>query len=92
MSSLTMTDLAAPMRALRLLAADFPDLPAVNVAISRIYPGQLELACHDGFDVFETWRQALGIPLESVTYTELEEVPTRVLEASVDYLSLIHIS
>ncbi|WP_411121290.1 hypothetical protein [Streptomyces sp. x-19] len=84
MSALTMSDLAAPMRALRLLAADFADLPAVNLGISRIYPGRLELSCHDGFDVFEAWREALAIPPEAVTHDELDK-DTRTLEADVDF-------
>ncbi|PNE41612.1 hypothetical protein [Streptomyces noursei] len=88
MSTLTMSDLAAPVRALRLLAADFPDLPAVDFGISRVFPDLLELSCHDGFSVFEAWREALGIPLDSVTYTELPVSSTRVLEARIDYASV----
>ncbi|WP_275463766.1 hypothetical protein [Streptomyces noursei] len=85
MNALVMSDLAAPMRALRLLAADFADLPAVNVEISRIYPGRLELSCHDGFAVFEAWREALAIPPETVTHGELDE-GTRTLKAYIDFV------
>ncbi|MGG7574749.1 hypothetical protein [Streptomyces sirii] len=91
MSTLTMNDLAAPLRALRLLTADFPDLPAVNVDVSRHYPGRLELSCHDDLGTFEAWREAVGIPPESVTYKEQSAGCTRVLRAATDYAG-VHLS
>lgn len=80
-----MNDLAAPVRALRLLAADFPDLPVVNVGVSRLYPDRLELVSHDDLGAFEAWREAVGILPESVTYKEQSAGRTRVLSASIDY-------
>ncbi|MFC0601858.1 hypothetical protein [Streptomyces palmae] len=88
MSELTMSDLAASMRALRVLVADFPDLPAVNVEVSRRYPGRLELIVHEGLGVFEVWREALGIPVESVTCSGPRAGCPLVLEASVDYAGI----
>ncbi|GGI67082.1 hypothetical protein [Wenjunlia tyrosinilytica] len=67
---LTLKDLAGPLRALRTLAAEFPDLPAVDVQVSPIYPDSLELTLHDDLSAFETWREALGIAAETVTYHE----------------------
>ncbi|MFG2529259.1 hypothetical protein [Streptomyces sp. NPDC048516] len=93
MNNQTMSDLAAPLRLLRLLATDFPDLPAMNVDVSTLFPDQLELVSHDGFGTFEAWRAAVGILPESVTYAEQSEGQTRVLRAATDYagtrLSLI---
>ncbi|MEK2475535.1 hypothetical protein [Streptomyces noursei] len=80
-----MSDLAVPLRALRLLAADFPGLPAMNVDVSTLFPNQLELVSHDGFGEFEAWRSALGIRSESVEYTEQSGGRTRVLRAETDY-------
>ncbi|WP_148588849.1 hypothetical protein [Streptomyces sp. WAC01526] len=85
MSNQTMSDIAAPLRLLRLLAADFPDLPAMNVDVSTIFPDQLELVSHDDFGAFEAWRSVLGIQPETVTYGEQSEGRTRVLRAAVDY-------
>lgn len=93
MNNQTMNDLAAPLRLLRLPATDFPDLPAVNVDVSTIFPDQLELRSHDDFGTFEAWREAVGILPESVTYAEQSAGRTRVLRAATDYagarLSLI---
>lgn len=85
MNAWILSDLAAPLRVLRLLAADFPGLPAVNVDVSTIYPDQLELVSHGDFGVFEAWRSALGILPESVEYHEQSGGRTRVLRADIDY-------
>ncbi|MFJ5802974.1 hypothetical protein [Streptomyces decoyicus] len=82
---LTMADLATPLRLLRLLAVDHPDLPAVNVDVSTIFPNQLELVSHDDFHAFEAWRSALGIQPETITYAEQSGGRTRLLRAAVDY-------
>ncbi|MFG2137289.1 hypothetical protein [Streptomyces sp. NPDC048650] len=93
MNTQTMNDLAAPLRLLRLLATDFPDLPAMNVDVSTLFPDRLELVSHDDFGTFEAWRAAVGILPESVTYAEQSAGRTRVLRAATDYagvrLSLI---
>ncbi|MGW8351054.1 hypothetical protein [Streptomyces wedmorensis] len=63
-----MADLSAPLVALRLLAADFPHLPAPCVEISTIYPELLSLSFHDNLTGFETWREALNVAAESVVH------------------------
>lgn len=82
--SLTLDDLTVPLRALRLLAADFGHLSAPAVSVSTIYPDRLELSFHDDLAGFEAWRDALGIPPEAVVYREQSDGRTRVLTASAD--------
>ncbi|MEU5543569.1 hypothetical protein AB0G85_14410 [Streptomyces sioyaensis] len=85
MTSLTMNDLAAPLGLLRLLAADFAGLPAVNVDVSTIFPNTLELISHDDFGAFEAWRSALDIDAGSVSYAEQSGGRTRVLKAETKH-------
>lgn len=68
MSPLALADLSAPLIALRLLAAEFPHLPAPTVEVSPIYPERLELSFHDNFAGFEAWREALNIASGSVVH------------------------
>ncbi|MFE7842561.1 hypothetical protein ACFU53_42815 [Streptomyces sp. NPDC057474] len=82
---LTLDGLAAPLRVLRLLAADFGHLPAPSVDLSYIYPERLTLRFHDGLDAFEAWREALAVPAECVTHQVQSHGMTRVLEASTVY-------
>ncbi|TSB26721.1 hypothetical protein FNJ62_10530, partial [Streptomyces benahoarensis] len=63
----TLADLSVPLAALRLLAADHPALPAVEVDVTPVFPRELTLRIHDDFGAFETWRTALGISPEAVT-------------------------
>ncbi|WP_066954505.1 hypothetical protein [Streptomyces lushanensis] len=81
----TLTALAAPLAALRLLAVDFPALPVANIAVSRIYPDRLELSFHEDFPGFEAWRAALRIDTGAVAYHEQSGGRTQVLTASTDY-------
>jgi hypothetical protein len=83
--SLTLDDLAAPLRVLRLLAADFGHLPAPDVDTSHIYPDRLTLRFHGGLDAFEAWREALAVPPENVTHGVQSSGMTRVLKASIHY-------
>ena len=83
--TLALDDLAVPLRALRLLSLDFGHLAAPNVAVSVIYPGQLELTFHDDLPGFEAWREALGVAPDVVTYREQSGGRTRLLLAAVDY-------
>ncbi|WP_432098402.1 hypothetical protein [Streptomyces sp. WAC 04229] len=83
--SLTLDDLAVPLRVLRLLAVDFGHLPAPEVHVSPIFPERLELPFHRGLPDFETWREALGIAPDAVAYCEQSDGRTRVLKATVDY-------
>ncbi|MGW3955154.1 hypothetical protein ACWEKM_30410 [Streptomyces sp. NPDC004752] len=80
--SLTLDDLAVPLRALRLLAADFGHLPAPDVDLSRIYPDRLILRFHEGLYAFEAWREALDVPPEQVLHQVQGDGTTRVLRAS----------
>jgi hypothetical protein len=81
--TLTFDRLAVPMQALRLLAVDFPHLPAPDVDLTRIYPDRLTLCFHDGLHVFEAWRESLGVPPDVVTHTV--QGGTRLLKASTVY-------
>ncbi|PJE99665.1 hypothetical protein CUT44_03975 [Streptomyces carminius] len=85
MTPLTFGDLDAALRALRLLAVEYPHLPAPCVTISTVYPDRLELALHDDLAAFEEWREVLGIAPGAVGYGEQRDGRTRVLTASVDY-------
>ncbi|MFE4671041.1 hypothetical protein [Streptomyces sp. NPDC056723] len=57
----TFADLSHPLALLRLLAADHPNLPAVDVHISRHSPDRLTLEVHGSLSTFEAWREALNI-------------------------------
>ncbi|QHY97260.1 hypothetical protein SSPS47_19315 [Streptomyces sp. S4.7] len=83
--SLTFDGLAVPLRVLRLLHADFGHLPTPTVDLSGIYPGRLTLRLHEGLGDFETWREALAIPPESVTHSVHSGGHTRSLTASIAY-------
>lgn len=82
---LTLDDLAVPLRALRLLAADFGHLPAPTVRVSPIYPDRLELSLHSGLPGFEAWREALGIAPEDVNHWLQDDGRTQVLRTTVAY-------
>ncbi|GGK23719.1 hypothetical protein GCM10011583_64570 [Streptomyces camponoticapitis] len=68
MNALALTDLDVPLRALRTLAVEFPDLPAVDVQVSQVYPDRLELSIHNNLTAFEAWRTALGISPDAVAW------------------------
>jgi hypothetical protein len=88
MTTLTLNDLTVALRALRMLAVDFPHLPVVDVHVSRIRPDRLELTLHRDLSAFETWRAALGIPADTLTYLELEQGstgPTLCLQGTAEY-------
>lgn len=81
----TFNTLAGPLRVLRLLAADFGHLPAPDIGLTRVYPDRLTLRFHEGLDTFEAWREALGVPPETVTHKVQTNGMTRVLTASATY-------
>ncbi|MFD9187737.1 hypothetical protein ACFWCA_05875 [Streptomyces phaeochromogenes] len=87
--NLTLDDVAVPLRTLRLLAADFGHLPAPDVRVSTIYPERLELTFYDDLPGFETWREALGIASDAVTYREQGDGRTHVLRGSVDHAGAV---
>lgn len=76
-----MEDLTGPLRTLRLLALDFPDLPAPTVLVSPLYSARLELSLHDDLGAFEPWRTALGITRDAVDFHTQTDGKTWVLEA-----------
>ncbi|QIY63471.1 hypothetical protein HEP85_19880 [Streptomyces sp. RPA4-2] len=85
---LTLEGLSAPLRALRLLALDFPDLPAPVVDVSSIFPDRLALSFHlsqGGFTGFEAWRAALGIAPDAVDFHVQCDHRTGVLSARTEY-------
>ncbi|MEV5777558.1 hypothetical protein AB0L49_41200 [Streptomyces antimycoticus] len=83
--ALTLHELAVPLRALRLLAADFGHLPAPCTRVSTVYPDQLELSFYDDLTDFEAWREALGIAADAVECREQGGGRTRALSLTSDY-------
>jgi hypothetical protein len=81
----TLDDLVVPLRALRLLTADFGHLAAPTVAVNDIWPNRLELTFHGGLPDFEAWREALGIDPGTVHHGTQSEGRTNVLRANVEY-------
>ncbi|MGW5738942.1 MULTISPECIES: hypothetical protein [Streptomyces] len=77
--------LAPALTALRLLAVDFPELPAPTVQVSPIYPTLLELSLHDDLGAFEPWRSALRIAREDIDFRTQGDGGTWVLRATTDY-------
>ncbi|MFI5548840.1 hypothetical protein [Streptomyces sp. NPDC051738] len=87
---LTLDDLSMPLRALRLLAADFGHLPAPMLDVSTIFPDRLRLSFHYGLADFEAWREALGIAPDAVEHgTQGPDDGTRVLKASAEYAGAV---
>ncbi|MFH9824015.1 hypothetical protein [Streptomyces bobili] len=82
---MTLDNLAVPLRALRLLAVDFPNLPAPDVDVSPIYPEWLRLSFHDttcdSLAAFEQWRSVLRIGADTVDCRTQNGGRTRVLKA-----------
>ncbi|MFD6550071.1 hypothetical protein [Streptomyces sp. NPDC058398] len=84
----TLDALSAPLRALRLLALDFPHLPAPVVHVTAIFPDRLALSLHEsdgGFTAFEAWRAALGIAPDAVDFHVQCGRHTGVLNAQTRY-------
>jgi hypothetical protein len=63
--------------------AAFGHLPAADLHVSHIYPGQLTVSLHTGLGDFEAWRIALGVPHRSVRYATQSEAIR--LEATVEW-------
>jgi hypothetical protein len=82
---LTLDDMSVPLRALRLLAADFGHLPAADVDVSPIYPTRLHLRFHHDLADFEAWREALGIAPDAVRHGTQSGGHTRVLRVDTQY-------
>ncbi|MGA5321874.1 hypothetical protein ACPCIU_15720 [Streptomyces seoulensis] len=85
---LTLDGLSVPLRSLRLLAVDFPDLPGPVVDVSSIFPDRLTLSLHDGqggFASFEAWRAALGVDPAAVDFHVQCDGRTGVMQAQTSY-------
>ncbi|MEV0220811.1 hypothetical protein [Streptomyces sp. NPDC050704] len=80
----TIADLSRPLALLRLLTADHPELPALNIAISPNVPGRLDLAVHNDLAAFEAWREALGIDSGAVRHNLQSGDTTVVLTAAAE--------
>lgn len=90
--TLTLDSLSAPMRALRLLAAEFGYLPVPAVDLSAYYTERLALSLHtsdltgvSALAAFEMWREALGIDPHTVTIAERSGGRTCVLKAETRF-------
>ncbi|NUS81019.1 MAG: hypothetical protein HOV70_33085 [Streptomyces sp.] len=83
--SLTLDDLAVPLRMLRLLTVDFGHLTAPTVQVGTIWPDLVQLSFHGGLAGFEEWREALGIAPDAVTHRTQSAGRTRVLLASGEF-------
>ncbi|MFD5345910.1 hypothetical protein ACFWJY_19625 [Streptomyces anulatus] len=81
MSAPTMSGLSAAVTVLASFVVRFPDLPAVDVHVSTVFPDQVELSAHDDLAVFEAWREALGIDPGAVVHKVQSGGATRVLDA-----------
>ncbi|MFI5701839.1 hypothetical protein ACIA78_17600 [Streptomyces xanthochromogenes] len=68
MKASTVDDLRAPLKTLRFLADEFPELPAADVHVSRLFPDRVELSFHDDLGAFEAWRAALAIGPDAVRF------------------------
>ncbi|MCX4236304.1 hypothetical protein [Streptomyces ortus] len=90
--TLTLDEVAVPLRALRLLTVDFGHLPAPTVHVTTIYPERLELSFYDDLSGFEMWREALGVAPDAVTYHVQNDGRTGVLSAGVDHAgAMVHL-
>ncbi len=85
MIAATVQDLAAPVRGLLALLAEFPDLPAFSVGVSPHYPNRLDVSLHDGLASFEPWRAALGIETCDVRFGTQSAGATWVLKGETTY-------
>ncbi|MDX3591570.1 hypothetical protein PV749_10585 [Streptomyces sp. ID03-2B] len=88
MSTPTMSGLSTPVTVLASLMARFPDLPAVDVSLSTVFPERLELSAHDDLAVFEAWREALDIDPGTVVHKVQSGGTTRVLDAQTVFTGI----
>ncbi|MFD5334617.1 hypothetical protein [Streptomyces hawaiiensis] len=90
---MTLDDLTVPLRTLRLLAVDFPGLPAPDVDVSPLYSERLRLSFHDtsceSLAAFEQWRTALRIAPDAVDARTQSDGRTRVLAAEGSFAGAV---
>ncbi len=87
-TDLTLQGLNAPLRAMRMVLVEYPELPAPTVHLSPIFPDRLELSLHNDFVSFEPWRRALGIAPDDVHFRSQSAGDTWVLLASAGYAGI----
>ncbi|MEU6398601.1 hypothetical protein ABZ867_16725 [Streptomyces cinnamoneus] len=80
-----LSSMGSPLMALRIFEDMYRHLPAPCVSISTVYPNLLELSFYEDADGFETWCQALGIPLRKVAHSVHADGRTSVMKAVTDY-------
>ncbi|MBT2415746.1 hypothetical protein J7I94_35345 [Streptomyces sp. ISL-12] len=90
---MTLDNLTVALRALRLLAVDFPHLPAPDVHVSTVFPECLSLIFHtsagESLAAFEQWRTALRIAPDAVGYRTQSDGRTRVLKAECEFAGAV---
>ncbi|MFH8751075.1 hypothetical protein ACH4GK_31960 [Streptomyces rimosus] len=74
----TLADQQAALDTAVVLARTFGHLPAAYIAVSPVYPSQIDIGLHEGLGDFETWREALGLPSGDVEYRTYGGVFLRV--------------
>lgn len=72
----TVAGRSAAIVALRLMAVEFPDLPAPDFAVRRVNSPDnsgigIVLSLHDSLAHFERWRTALALDPGQVNYSDL---------------------
>lgn len=65
---ITLAQQRLALGALAQLSAAFGHLPGAHFSLNTIFPDQVDISLHDGVTAFEPWREALGIPSESVQF------------------------
>ncbi|MEU3066071.1 hypothetical protein ABZ712_03950 [Streptomyces sp. NPDC006906] len=88
MSAPTMSGLSAAVTVLASLMSRFPDLPAVDVHVSTVFPDQVEMSAHNDLAAFESWREALGIDPWAVVHRVQSRGTTRVLDAQTVFTGI----
>ncbi|MBD0735770.1 hypothetical protein [Streptomyces sp. CBMA29] len=89
--ALTLEEMAPALRALRLIVVECAHLPAPFVHLSPVDGARVELSLHyvdlsgDTFNVFEMWREALGMESGAVTFRVQSNGRTRVLRVTGPY-------
>lgn len=85
----TLAQHSRTIAALHALAAEYPLLPAVDIRIVSISPGELMLSTWNLAD-FEQWREALHVDADSVEYEVTSVSQVHLLaEASYDGVTVL---
>jgi hypothetical protein len=60
------------LEALIVLARTHAHLPAVDMQVGSIFPDTIRMHIHHDLGAFEAWREALGIPGDSVDHSAFD--------------------